>query len=80
MRLNLLENIENLSSTNLGEKRIQKNLNLKDENPIEFCKSQILNPNCEIIKKGKNFYCKTDNIVITVNSFSFGIITAHFIK
>lgn len=80
MENNLFENIKKLSSTPLGKERIKKNLCLTNESPVEFCKAQILNPNCEITKKGKNFYCKTGKILITVNSFSFRIITAHFIK
>lgn len=33
-----------------------------------------------IYKQGKNWYCEVDNIKITINSYSYIIITAHIIK
>ena len=33
-----------------------------------------------IYKEGKNWHCEIDNIRITVNSYSYTIITAHIIK
>ena len=41
---------------------------------------KILDKNCNIYKQGKNWYCKIDNIKITINSYSYTIITAHLIK
>ena len=38
---------------------------------------KILDNNCNIYKQGKNWYCEVDNIIITVNSYSYTIITAH---
>lgn len=35
---------------------------------------------CNIYKQGKNWYCEIDNIKITINSYSYTIITAHIIK
>ncbi|MBO4244559.1 MAG: DUF3781 domain-containing protein, partial [Bacteroidales bacterium] len=48
-----------------------------DTDPVAFCKAQILSPDCRIHKDGKNFYCEINGIKITVNSFSYTIITAH---
>lgn len=47
---------------------------------VEFCKNKILDKNCNIYKQGKNWYCEIDNIKITINSYSYTIITAHLIK
>ena len=41
---------------------------------------KILDNNCDIYKQGKNWYCEIDNIKITINSYSYTIITAHLIK
>ena len=72
----LLLNINKLHTTELGIKRIQRNLNISTD-VVLFCKNKILNKNCIIDKKGKNWYCKIDNIVITINFYSYTIITAH---
>ena len=42
--------------------------------------NKILDKNCNIYKQGKNWYCEIDNIKITINSYSYTIITAHLIK
>lgn len=75
----LLSNIEKLHTTEMGINRIQKNLKLNNNNIVKYCKNKILNENCKIYKKGKNWYCEIDNIIITVNSYSYTIITAHTI-
>ena len=75
----LLSNLEKLHTTELGIERIKRNLKI-DEDVIEYCKKKILNSNCQIYKEGKNWYCEVDNIKITVNSYSYTIITAHIIK
>ncbi len=72
----LLNNIDKLHTTKMGIDRIKKNLNINTD-VVEYCKNKILNENCVINKKGKNYYCKIDNIIITVNSYSYTIITAH---
>lgn len=77
---NLILNINKLHTTDLGIIRIKKNLNLDTDNVVEYLKNKILNKNCHIYKKGKNYYCEIDNIRITINSYSYTIITAHKIK
>ena len=57
----------------MGLKRIAKNLDIKEEHALTYCKNKIL-------KKGKNFYCTFDNVVITINSNSYTIITAHILS
>ena len=76
----LLENINQIHTTPMGIDRIKKNLNLNTNNVVEYCKNKILNEKCNIYKQGKNWYCEIDNIKITINSYSYTIITAHKVK
>ncbi len=75
----LLSNLDKLHTTKLGIERIKRNLKI-DADVIEYCKDKILDSNCKIYKEGKNWYCEVDNIKITINSYSYTIITAHIIK
>lgn len=73
---NLLDNIELLHTTPMGIERIKKNLNLCNEDVINYCKNAILN--AEMIKQiGKNYYVYYKDKVITVNAKSYTVITAH---
>lgn len=76
MNNDLLNNIDKIHTTELGIDRIKKNLKI-DEDVVIFTKKVILNKNCNIYKQGKNWYCELDNIRITINSYSYTIITAH---
>lgn len=76
----LLDNIDKIHTTKMGIDRIKKNLKPDTEDVVEYCKHKILDKNCYIYKRGKNWYCEVDNIKITINSFSYTIITAHIIK
>jgi hypothetical protein len=73
----LLSNIDKLHTTEMGIDRIKRNLKINTENVVKYCKEKILDNNCNIYKQGKNWYCEVDNIIITVNSYSYTIITAH---
>lgn len=73
----LLTNIDKIHTTPNGINRIKNNLELNNEDVVEHCKNKILNKNCNIYKKGKNWYCEVDNIKITINSYTYTIITAH---
>lgn len=73
----LLTNIEKIHTTPRGTDRIKKNLGLDYENVVEFCINKVLNKNCNIYKQGKNWYCEIENLIITINSKSYTIITAH---
>ena len=75
----LLDNIDKVHTTEMGVKRIGKNLKLDNCNVVEYCKNKVLDKNCKIYKQGKNWYCETDNIRITINSYSYTIITAHIV-
>lgn len=73
--MELLNNIDKIHTTELGMQRIQRNLRI-DFDGVEYCKKIILNPDTKITRKGKNYYCEYNDIIITVNSYSFTIITA----
>ena len=75
----LITNINKLHTTNLGINRIRKNLMIDIEDVLTYCKNKILDKKSYIYKIGKNWYCETDNIRITINSHSYTIITAHII-
>ena len=76
----LLSNIDKIYTTGMGIDRIKMNLKLDTNDVVKFCKNKILDNNCDIYKQGKNWYCEIDNIKITINSYSYTIITAHLIK
>ena len=76
----LLSSRYKIHTTEMGIDRIKKNLKLNTNDVVEFCKNKILDKNCNIYKQGKNWYCEIDNIKITINSYSYTIITAHLIK
>ena len=73
----LLENADRLHTTPMGVERIKRNLNFDTDDVVGCCKALILNRNCRITRRGKNWYCEIGNTRITVNSFSYTIITAH---
>lgn len=76
----LQDNIDKMHTTKMGLDRIKRNLELGDIDVVEYCKNIVRNKNCIIYKQGKNWYCKIDNKEITINSYSYTIITAHIIK
>ncbi len=76
----LLDNIDKIHTTEMGISRIRKNLQIDTTDVVEYCKNKILDKNCSIYKQGKNWYCEIGNIKITINSYSYTIITAHIIK
>ena len=76
----LLNNIDKVHTTEMGIDRIKKNLKLDTDDVVKYCKNKVLDKNCNIYKQGKNLYCEIDNIKITINSYSYTIITAHKLK
>lgn len=76
----LLDNINKIHTTEMGVDRIKRNLKIDTVDVVEYCKNKIVNENCHIYKQGKNWYCEIENIKITINSYSYTIITAHIIK
>ena len=76
----LLSNIVKIHTTKMGIDRIKRNLKLDTNDVVNYCKNKVLDKDCNIYKQGKNWYCEIDNIKITINSYSYTIITAHTIK
>ena len=72
----LMQNLEKLHTTELGVVRIKRNLNLDCEDVVSWCSEKIKEAD-KIAKNGKNWYVFVDDNVITVNSHSYTIITAH---
>lgn len=73
----LLNNIDKIHTTQMGIDRIKKNLKLNTCDVVSYCKNKVLNKGCNIYKQGKNWYCEIDNVKITINAYSYTIITAH---
>ena len=79
MKNDLIENIEKLHTTPMGVYRIRRNLELSDDvkDVVAFCRGKILDDKAVITRQGKNWYVKIDGRIITVNAYSYTIITAH---
>ena len=73
----LLSNIDKIHTTTLGKERIRKNLKLDVNNIIDYIKNKILDNKSVVYKKGKNYYVEIDNLIITINSYNYSVITAH---
>lgn len=81
MRMNeLINSIDKIHTTELGIVRIKRNLNLSEEDVVDYCRNLIIDPLAEIERKGKNWYIKNSGVIITVNAYSYTIITAHMEK
>ena len=75
----LLQNISKIHTTVLGAERIRKNLELAVNDVVEWCKKKTKKSD-DIFRKGKNWYVNIDDITITINAYSYTIITAHKMK
>ncbi|MEL3905792.1 MAG: DUF3781 domain-containing protein [Treponema sp.] len=73
----LYKNSEKIHTTEMGIERIKRNLDLNTQDVVEWCKNKILDKRSSTIRKEKNWYISIDDIVITVNAYSYTIITAH---
>lgn len=75
-----LDNIDKIHTTKMGADRIKRNLKIDSDDIVKYCKNKMLDKKCNIYKQGKNWYCEIENVKITINSYSYTIITAHIIK
>ncbi len=73
----LISNLDKVHTTEKGIIRIKRNLALDVNDVVEWCKTKIKDKNSFITRKGKNWYINIDNCIITVNAYSYTIITAH---
>ena len=76
----LIENIDKLHTTELGAERIKRNLQIETADAVQWCKVRILDKDAEIERIGKNWYVAVGDCKITVNAYSYTIITAHKVK
>lgn len=73
----LLDNIDLIHTTELGKKRILRNISIGHDDVVEWCKSQIKRPNAVISKEGKNWYVQLEDFYLTIHAKCYTIITAH---
>jgi hypothetical protein len=73
----LLSNIDKIHTTELGVERIKRNLCLDVDDVVGWCKQKIQDKNSSITRKGKNWYVNINDCEITINTYSYTIITAH---
>src|ERR1035437_2951621 len=75
----LLEHLSHLHTTELGVQRIRKNIAawIDVEDVVAWCKGNMQDTNSIMIRRGKNWYVSNQEYVITVNAYSFTIITVH---
>ena len=73
----LYKNSEKNHTTEMGIERIKRNLDLNSQDVVDWCNKKIFDKRSSIIRKGKNWYVSIDDIIITVNAYSYTIITAH---
>ncbi len=76
----LMKNIEQIHTTELGIQRIKRNLELNCEDVVDYCINILKDENSRVIKSGKNYYLTLGDEEVTINSSSFTIITAHIKK
>ena len=68
----LLERLDKLQTTELGIVRIKRNLSLDVDDVVEWCRDKIKSDNAVITRN-----INIDACIITVNAYSYTIITAH---
>lgn len=75
----LINNIDKIHTTEMGINRIKRNIGIDIDDVVLWCKKQIMESS-NIVKIGKNWYVITDGFRITINSYSYTIITVHKLK
>lgn len=76
----LLNHLEQLHTTELGILRIKRNLSLDTDDVVGWCKMKTCSPDAVIKRRGKNWYVTIEGCIITINAYSYTIITAHMEK
>ncbi len=69
--------INRIHSTPMGIERIKKNMNLKTNDVISYVKDLLKKDECQVIRRGKNYYAIIDGYQITIHASSYTIITVH---
>lgn len=81
--VSLLAHLEDIHTTELGVERIRRNLSLDLTEAPEveaWCREKIRAAEAVITRQGKNWYIEVEGCRITVNAYSYTIITAHKVK
>lgn len=73
----LLKNLDKLHTTELGIERIKRNLSLDVDDVVEWCRNKTALNDAVITRNGKNWYVSIADCIITINAYSYTIITAH---
>lgn len=76
----LLNHLDKLHTTELGVVRIKRNLDLDTDQVVDWCRNRLSSVEASILRKGKNWYIAVDGCIITVNAYSYTIITAHKVQ
>ena len=78
----LLKHIDEIHNTELGEKRIKRNIGLYETEIIpEIEDALTINSDVTTVtRKGKNYYVKYRDVEYTINASSYTIITAKLVK
>ena len=74
-----MDNIDKIHTTAAGAERISRNLNLKIDDVIPWCKDAVKRSDV-IIGRGKNWYVYWNGVAITINARSGTVITAHHLN
>lgn len=72
-----MDNLDKIHTTELGEARIRNNLGLEVDNIVDWCREKIGSGHAIFTRRGKNWYVGVDGCIITINAYSYTIITAH---
>lgn len=72
----LIENIDKLHTTEMGAERVKRNLSLEVDDVVQWCRTEIMDKDALVERRGKNWYAHIHNCIITVNAHSYTIITA----
>ncbi len=74
----LIVHLDRLHTTERGVQRVQSNLSLPGGTDVVYwCRERIRAIGSEIHRRGKNWYITSGDCRITVNAYSYTIITAH---
>ena len=77
MNNELIEHLEMIHTTPMGEVRIKKNLQISCDDIVEWCKQQIMKTDTIFERKGKNWYVYIKLGILTINASAYTIITDH---
>jgi hypothetical protein len=73
--------INKLHTTELGEKRIRRNLGIDADDIVAWCKQLVQTVKGDAVNRlGKNWYVVGNGFTLTINASSHTIITAHKIS